>query len=672
MNVLIPSAILLLIGISYAILLRRKLMETVFLAVATVVFVLYCFGFLNREGSLRFGIYGVVFLAIISTCYITFAIFRRATIVKQANIGQGMLIFGCLLLIALFINMGRVFQHWDEFSHWGKIVKHFYYLDALGTVCHPNYSLQMPNYLPGTSLFQYFFTRFSGVFKEYPSYIAANVMYFSMVMPFVKYLFTKRKWIGQLLLLISLLILPLLFTPIFYSSLFVDTLLGILFGISILYYFVFQYEKSPYGVLLVSAATFLLVITKSTGVLFAFGVLVIVFADILFIRRKEIGIYINKRKGWDRGRRIIWLLLPLILSGITRALWSILLAVSETEFSAPVLALEDVFRFFSGNLEHYQLEARYSFFLAIFQRRIPGINMSIFGFSVLFVVLSSMLIFVFMRSHQRKRFLLSEGLLFVGFYIYQFFMALMYVYVFGPFEGPRLASFERYMITFIMGMMLFMLLLVLILPSYCEELGLEPWRGWQNNEQKINFKECVKIIRNAGFVVIVVSSFYILLGSATPNLENVFLSRLNQPEYFRPRETAVAAERWLEHFIETPPYFIDQGGNGFHFFRIQFELMPHTRIANDDPRFRWDYSISPTPFFTGDQFGFDPWTFIITPEEWEQYVFERGYETVYIFRSDEILETVFGHFFEGGVQEDMVYYVRNENGNLRLIPVVGD
>jgi hypothetical protein len=53
-----------------------------------------------------------------------------------------------------------------------------------------------------------------------------------------------------------------------------------------------------------------------------------------------------------------------------------------------------------------------------------------------------------------------------------------------------------------------------------------------------------------------------------------------------------------------------------------------------------------------------------------KHILVNGIKLLYIYKSDEILETVYGYFFRNGVQEDMCYYVQNEEGHLVLVPVI--
>jgi hypothetical protein len=143
---------------------------------------------------------------------------------------------------------------------------------------------------------------------------------------------------------------------------------------------------------------------------------------------------------------------------------------------------------------------------------------------------------------------------------------------------------------------------------------------------------------------------------------NICADRLYRSDSFKQRPTAAAAEKWKPYFENDNPYFIAQGSNGFSYYIMRYELAPYSKLAN----IKWDYSISLEPYFP--ELG-DPWTFIITPETWEKYVLDNGYKLVYVYKSDEILETTYGQFFPYGVKDNMCYYVQTDDNHMSLVPV---
>ena len=652
-SVLIASSIVLVIGLTYAIVLQRKLAETIFLAMASIIGILYCFGLKNHAGSLVYGVYFLILCTILSIAYLLYIWVKKKEKLRQVEIISGIMLYLGFLFLALLLNYGRVFQKWDEFTHWGFTVKHFFYMDAFGTVPHQYYDLWMPNYLPGTTLLQYFFSRFSVRFTEFHTYVGMNMLYFTMLMPFVKDIFTKKKLLSRILLLSVFGILPLSFSfspyvvSTFYGSLLVDIMIGMLFGIGIIYYYLYRYEESLYGIILVAASIFILALSKDIGFLLSLGICLIIAVDILLFRRKQIAEYIEQGKNMiTKVGRVMSLFLPLILTLFVNLSWTNLLTRADISVNAHVPTIFDIRNFFTGNLEPQQLEIRRNFLVAMWRREVPYFHLSTFWFSVIFVVLVVFYSIFFNEKGKRKRLILEGALLGIGFYVYQLLFAILYVFTFNYEEGLRLSSFERYMATYLLGMLLYLLMLLLFAPTSLDIKGIAS----------------LKKVKVAVFVFVCACSFAILFHTASSGIRVVVRERVNHPEHFRPRPTALAAERWGDYFAEIPPYFIDQGGRWVNIRKMRFELMPHARLAN----VKGDYNIRVEELLPGES------GFVTTPEAWAEHVFISGYQTVYVFRSDETLETYFGHFFVGGVQDDMLYHVVESDGNLLLIPVIGD
>lgn len=651
MSIFIASFILLSMGMAIALLLHRKLAETTFLSAALVIGILYIFGLLNREGSLLFGICLLLFLTCLAVVYVVFVWIKQRKKIRESEIVSGVLIYLGFLIIALLLSYDRVFQMWDEFTHWGFTAKHFFYMDALGTVFHPYYDLWVPNYLPGTTLIQYFFARFSHSFIEFHTYIGMKMLYFAMMMPFMKDIFKKQKFFSRFFLLTVFLILPLSFSlspyfiPTFYGSLYVDIIMGLLFGLSIIYYYSYNYETSGYGILIVSSATFVLAVTKDMGMLLSFGVSVIVIIDILCFRRSQVLTYIkNKNHKTSQIIRGMLLLLPLLLSIFIHFSWSNLLRRADVLLNAHVPVSLEIRNFFTGDMEHQQLLIRRNFWDAMFQREVPYFQLSTFWFSVIFAILLIIFSFAFLEKQKKWRVILGGMCLGVGFYIYKLIFAILYVFTFHYVEGLRLSSFERYMATYMLGMVLYLLMVLMLAPE-CLQI-----------KDIASFKR----VKVAIFVFVGVSMFGWLIFVTSSEFNVTIRERVDQPEHFRPRPTAVVAARWGNHFAEIPPYFIDQGGMWVNIRKMRYELLPHARLANVVN----DYNIQVEAVSPSDG------RFVTTPKAWMEHIIENGYERVYVFRSDEILEKYFGHFFVDGVQEDMLFDVVEDEGTIWLVPVV--
>jgi len=664
-SVFIASVILLILGTAYAVLLRRKLAETVFLAVFTVTGVLYCFGFINRQGCLLYGIYSIIIISFVCVLFLLYVYIKHRQNFRDVEPLKGCVIYASFLAFSLFFNYGVRFTGWDEFANWGIRLKHLYFINAFATVESPKFDLLFKAYLPGTSIFQYFFLKFSNKFTEYYSYIGMNIMYLSLVMPFIKNIFSKKQCIKVFVLTAVFIMIPLTVSRIFYSDLYVDTILGAFFGFSLLYYFAYEYEKSLYGIMMVSAAVFMLTITKDMGFLFSLIVIAVMAVDIIFYKRTWIKKILYKEAGAvHKLKNILLLIFPLFSSLFAKIAWSNLLNRSNIQTLWNVPTGNELYKFFFGPLEQYQEETRYKFFLAMFRLKIPYINVSIVSFSIIITIVILFLSLISDRKIRVRRIITSAVLLVMGLFAYLFVLILLYMFSFDPYEAVNLASYDRYIHQYIIAMMLFVIIFYII----------------EQSEQKINFSELKamfatkeftrrKAIFTAGkyflYILISVVLFIALINTTSGKLISIdaFVYRITHFGYSDPRPTAVFVEKWKPYFEKDDPLIIIQGDQGYWYYVMQYDLVPYSKVANGHDR--RDYSISTIPYYQNDQ-----WTLIITPEEWENSVLTSNVKLLYTLIIDQNFVNSYGHFFQNGVQQDMCYYVQNERGHLILVPVI--
>jgi len=665
-SVFIASGLLLIIGSAYAVLLKRKLAETMFLSVVTVVFVLYCFGLLNFSGSLLYGIYFIIGLSIISIVLLFMKYRDNKTAMCDAQIIKGVLIYTVLLALSLFMNYGRIFLLWDELWLWGRSVKHMYFVDGLNSVVHPNYAAPFSGYQPGTMLIQYFFSRFSPKFVEYKSYIAMNMVYFCMIMPFIKDIFSKKElFIKQLLILFVLFIVPFIsrtYNFSFYGTLYVDNILGLLFGLSIIYYYYFRYEESLYGILSVSAAVMLLTSTKDTGFLLAFGVAAIIAIDLILFRRIKIVSYIKR---WQSRAakllRIAFLFSPIISILFILLSWAShnqrigINTVINTEVSS--LTLSDGFKIFTNQLEPYQMTVRENFTRALFDSQFLPFNQSVVLFGVIFIGIVFIFAFFYKKQIYPRRVITASILLVVGLYAYQYFLLFSYMYVFWSWEAVRLASYSRYTYSYIQGMVIFLCMFFFFIR---EDSILRSLKRLSEQRKPLKIDELLELGKECIYIFLCMTLAVNLLMAVGYTVKTELTSRASNLWYSAPRGASVSVEKWLPYLVNEHFYIIDQEGRGGLGHELRLDLMPYLGLP------AWgNYSISNELYHGEDE----PWTTIITPEDWEQYVIESRFTIVWVYQSNDVLKKIYGEFFPYGVQSDMLYRVHIDEGRLSLVPV---
>ena len=191
-------------------------------------------------------------------------------IVKKEVEWKKLLNINLMILLVVFIYItvvcGRMrLLHYDNFSHWGLIVKTMFIRDGL-----PNFEnaiLEFKNYQPGSACFIYYFGLLTGK-SEGSMIIAQNYLLVAYVFSLLKFTDGKKKnnkknYIFKLLVLVCFIFF--LFGNIEFYNLLVDTLIASMSICSfvLLYYFRDDLKKAFIYTLPISVYLFLV---KNTGI----------------------------------------------------------------------------------------------------------------------------------------------------------------------------------------------------------------------------------------------------------------------------------------------------------------------------------------------------------------------------------------------------------------------
>ncbi len=688
-----PVFCIVAIALFYAAILNRRINETFFLSNITIIAILYGFGLLNFKGSLLWG-YGFVFIVAVLLIALMFYKYGKDTdILVRVAFKTGVSLFFLFLIYSIVINYGRLFYHWDEFSYWGLIVKHMYYFDAFATYTEPGMaSIIGRTYYPGISIFQYFWTRSFPLFVEYPSYIASNMLFFSIILVFL------NNWKPRsVIITIAVLLTPLyLSSPKlpFLSNVYVDGILSIYFAAAILFYFYFRFEKTLFGILTVAAAMSLLVWAKEVGLILYGLVTMIILFDILVFRRSEIFDFIKLSKfPIVCISKLLLLTSPLTLPILIQASWRIHLEFTtrarglETHLlgiglhisqisdlsNMQVLLVEnnsnyiEAFLINNVGLLPYQVEVVCSFFKAL-----AGMSLNVVGLSYLqmaFLFVFVMVIFALLLNKSGIDFKRpSANYLFIYFcgIVFTFIVLIYYVFIQPDYQAVWLNSLERYMYPWSMGLSLALLVFIIELKDN-DLVGL------------IRVHKSLKTVMVGFFVILLVVVSYNMV-----NKINTYNAREGNTSYqdylgllverliltpFRGTPTSTSSDlrkhynqilEWSDDLYDEEKhcFFISQGSNGFDVLVTNYVLYPNQVFMS------W-YTITSDKSYHQVA---EPYYLVISSEDWEKLILEE-YDYVYIFHYDQRFEDTYGLYFET-LQERMLYRVgKDNNGKLWLMPL---
>ena len=679
MSIFFASAVLLSIGTAYAILMKRKLAETIFLSVITAIAIIYCSGLLNFKGSLLVGIYCVVLLAVLSALYCIRSIIKSRRIFPDIEFVQGLLLFCIVMAFAVYAGYNHYWTEGDEFSYWGIAVKHMYLFDAFTTSFASVGSITLPMYFPGTSILHYFFTRFGSGFAEYPAYVSMIVLYFSAFMPLVKNIFTKKSFLNCLLSLIIYIMIPLqlvlqwvYFSP--YVTLTVDYLIANLFGIAIIYYFLYRYEESSFGIWMVSGAVFLLAVIKDMGILFSLAICGIIFLDTVLFRRDKVKSFLKGATVFHKVKKGLFFTLPVWAAAFAVLSWKLHLSINHISPYYSPLTFTDIIAFLKGNIDSVQWDAVKYCYNAIVQPVSP-LQYSVFGFMVVFII-ASVLFALYRRKYiNARRSIVCAAAFAACAVLYETALMLTYVFSFYRTYGTiavHLPSFTRYTCSYIFGMQVFLLIFFLPIGSnnqarnmtLKEKVGF--WKARFSSDECITFKDIRLWLKLIPLSLAVVLSAYLILTTFPELNTEVVHVRKTHSDMFAPRAVS-AVQRWIPYIkdkVADPVYIISQDPMGWWRARLisvgEFYPYATARVGDSTIAVDVEEGLASWP----------PPPLRFSPEEWEQYILSNSISHLYIDISNEAFINSYGRFFPNGVQDGMLYSVKTDNnGKMSLIPV---
>ncbi|MBP8689288.1 hypothetical protein KBH77_02970 [Patescibacteria group bacterium] len=641
---LVPIFSIVSISTALAILLKRLLAETLLPTIAFVILLLFLFGLLNFKGCLLIGYIIIILLSLASVIFSIKTFLNDKKTIRNISFITGLLLIFLFLGISLFINYQRKYIEWDEFSYWGSNVKSLYTFDALQT--YKESKVVIKSYIPGMPLFQYFFTRLFPEFVEFPSYIASNFLFFALICVFIK----KNFNIKNFLVITGALLLPLLANVNFYNSLYVDTILGILFGCTLLFYYNFDTKKDILFSLILSISTaIILTLTKDMGLVFTLiGNFIIIIDLLLFKRKQYYSFFLGSNSFKAKVKRFFVYLSPSIIAIALELLWLLHLHISKGNSTFNV-AGESFFSFIQqGQISSTQIEIFHSFINALKTLLIFPINFSFL--KIISFITTTFLILLISDNHInkliKKRLLISFISLIIGNFIYLGILLYSYMFIFSNYEGLRLASYNRYMLSYLIVDFFFLLVFFII-----------------QGKSQIELKTLNNTLNNIKNVIYCITIFFIFNflyeNTKYPISLNVVHARESVSKTIETRKPYDEISKWSKYITNTKEKtcMISQADQGLNKLILMHTVYP------SNTEWLTDYSISMTPYYEND-----PWSMIISPDNWQQYII-KNYDFVYIFIYDENFIQLYGQFFDN-IKQYQLYTVNTDtNGNLRLISV---
>ncbi|WP_148661900.1 hypothetical protein [Butyrivibrio hungatei] len=402
-------------------------------------------------GSMTLGILISVILAL--AVYVTEIISAKAIgpLFEKAKSfsSEGLMVIAVYLFVYV-INYGKHYHSPDEFTHWGVFLRETFRLDAL-YVTSP-IGIVHKDYVPAITLFEALWCKLSFRLSEANAYRGMQMLQMSMLLPMICNRYSKddsyKKLIGCIKAFVTFSI-PLFLTGLmFYHTIYQDYIYGVL--VFFCMWIIVTGDNSRHELFELTLAITILLMAKMTAL--AFLPMIVIFYVVYSL------FYMDKVAG--RNSVLQTLLQSVIVTAIPLIVWKIYNVFSgkyiggNTAIGAGGQSygghnLGTLIKVFSHNGSiAYQNDVEKSYIDAIFSRGLVG---NVPYAQIVVIIVALLLAFSFWgveKCYARKVRITSLWILLAGL-SYGLLMYYLYMTGFSEYEARQLASYDRYMGTFV-------------------------------------------------------------------------------------------------------------------------------------------------------------------------------------------------------------------------------
>ena len=677
MSIVITCLIILLYAVIFAAFFKRSVCETLISAVICPVFLLYLFGLLNFKGCLIVGMIAILILACI-LFILTLKKHGFRSLIKKTEFITGAVLFLVLVVAVFIMNFNLRIHIWDEFDHWGMRLKYILTYNALPIYTEPGAWDLSPYcfYPPGTALLSYLFS-FTG-FSEWKAYFSQQLFLLLLLTPFIKDILKK----GALFLSIVFFSMFFLFFGAMgaYATLYVDSFLGILFGFALVYYIRFARNNDSFGLFITTCIVSMIALTKDVGFLLSIGVCVVMLFD---------GIVFTQKDGASRIIRIVRRLPALAIVVISYMSWTIYLKVIG-EGLLKDIKLSGFFTLFSrGILEDWQRIVRWRMVFEVFPNSpIGGIFNGMSYISIVFLFLVFGIIYSIINGFKRN--ISWVAIITIGAGFYAVFLLYVYCILGVSWVSVQFHSYDRYSISYLFSFPIIICSLIYPMRNNLKTYSIPKLINIGQTDKNIiitiekiiinsilsllykftklinirqtdkNFTITIgKFVLNT--ILFIILAYFVFIRSLSIVPYNQSFPFITNRDLFKPSPytefqkfiPALNDGELLQ--IMTP------GDTGMQWQQMRYQLIgPNVNILN------WEqikFSVGEKPYFP-DYFGTDdPFTLIVNPEEWGDWLISNGIKKMLLCNpTPEFIESYSTMFPEGIKPYTLYRIVQNDNG----------
>lgn len=593
---------------------NKPIEKTIIINLMLIIFLLYIFGLM---GFLKVGVYFIGILSLILMLYsIILCLKKEKNIYLNNIVTPSLVIFIIIYFILIFMHRGRLLIHWDEFSHWGDVVKAMFTINDFATS-----SLSMSefrSYPPAMSLFQYFFESVNGRFVEYHLYLSYQIFGVALFLPFLSKLNFKKPF-SIILSFFIIILIPTIFYTDYYTSIYIDAMVGMVFAYNIT--LIYKSNNNVTNTLSLGLSLFILVLLKDVGLLLAIITVFIFILNILYETFKN-----HKFCKLEIKKNTINICLILAFISFAKISWSLnIIQNNVISNSSGLFNIKELINIFLFNYNDYRLIVIKNYVSTIFNV-IPVktfiINLTYYQIPLFFAIIYYLLYKYKKKTENPLRFKFISSSMVLGCFL--FFIGLLFLYIikFSEYEAIRLASMDRYIYIYFTAMLAFLTFVIL---------------DEENSKLKLFLLT----------IVLINCSIYNFISLPYTLKESISIRK----EYQKSIDLTLNKVH-----KDDKVYIVSQNTQGYDYWVLRFSLRPIK--INDN--FSWSIG---KQYYDGDI-----WTKSITVDEWENEL-KNKYDYVLIYKCDQQFIDEFGKIFDGNVKSNSLYKIIYIDGKIKLEPV---
>lgn len=586
----------------------------------------YLFGFI---GFLNFGMETLVTAICISTLILLFKRSDFRTLFIKNLYSPSAVAFFLLAAVSLQKTKGWLVYQWDEFTHWGHVVKVMYRYAEFGPSTPTDYTAE--EYPPGISLFQYFVMDFSPDWKEGMLYWSAHLIILSLIVSVLANC-SYKFFIEVILKLCVALIASLALITDTYFTITADPILALAFGYLILIAIKTSQQGGRWIIIFASTAGFLTLV-KPVAIYFACAAILINIIATFFTVK-----FISLRK-------LMWSFLPatvaLVTVGTVWATWGRYIArLSDPNSNNVNVSIPTGLQGFADS--SFVSEVTSKFIESIFGSVLnpaSWLAMPASYWTVVCIIFFTIWAYISGKANFARNIAIGVTMLVTTF---GYLVVILYSYLanFGPVEAAALASFPRYVATWYHGVFFAIVLLILSevdFGVYAKPSGL------------INRQRHISVLLIAFIYLNTISSlgYYVFMLRSAPNLG------IDWREPLFKTTKAIKAAKIPDG---SKVYIVTQHRAGFEYYMLRYEMVGAY------------FGEKPFSIGTKKDEG-DIWTDeAMDAKDWSETL--RDFDFVVLSITTESFNDEFSSLFKDGlVESDSVYKVMKYQDGVLLVKV---